>query len=163
MTLDDIEAEFERKDQMYQRRIKELQKEKVVPLTLRLIYKHAFVQEVKEPGSRFYDWARKEAGDDVSQRTESTDATKKEGKGGGQEEEDDDDSGPEDNEAFVIQEKKKIQDALRESQTSFAKRVADSQGKPGAKKPVAPTITRRLGVGLAAIVKAKVLARHQAQ
>ena len=62
---------------MYQRRMKELQKEKLVPLTLKLIYKHAFVQEVKEPGRRFYDFASGPEGDGASQRTESTDVTKK--------------------------------------------------------------------------------------
>ena len=81
--------------------MKALQKERVVPLTLKLIYKHAFVQEVKEPGSRFYDFASGLAGDNVSQQTESTDVTKKEGKDNDGREEDDD-SGPEDNEAIVI-------------------------------------------------------------
>ena len=67
----------------------------------------------------------------------------------GEEDDEEEDSGPEDNEATVIA-KKMTEDILRASQQSFMK-----QGE----KP--PVINRRIGVGLAAIVKQKMEAKRK--
>lgn len=77
----------------------------------------------------------------------------------------DDSSDNEDNEAIVISENKKIQDVLRESQTSFMKKAQQAADKDKSNKSGTlslkasdfprPMINKRLGVGLAAVVKMK--------
>ena len=69
-------------------------------------------------------------------------------------EESEEDSGPEDNVAQEIRvgEYKKIEDVLRQSMTSFMKKAEDSNGKT---ELMTPSINKRLGVGLAAVVSRK--------
>ena len=54
----------------------------------------------------------------------------------------------------MIHEKQKIQDVFRQSQTSFMKQKDTSE-------EAVPTISRRLGGGLAAVVKSKVVQKSK--
>lgn len=65
---------------------------------------------------------------------------------------------PEDQEAMIVHERKKIDDVMRESQTSFMQKASKQSAADKQRDPVMPTINRRLGGGLAAAVKAKNLA-----
>ena len=144
---------------------------KQVPLTLQLISKYAFVRPEKKKQVEKEEEAS--VAEDQSERTESTDVTKaqsevpkfdapadEEAKSDSEES----DSGLEDNEATILEQKQNIEQALRESQSNFLAKVAENEGKGvNGGRPIVPTINRRLGGGLAALVKQKVLARHQSK
>ena len=169
-TLEEIEERFAKKEEIFNERMKQFFMQKQVPLTLQLICKHAFVQKPKATQAEIEE---AKVAEDQSERTESTDVTKAESEvpkfDGPPEEEaksdsEEEDSGLEDNEAIILQQAKNIEQTLRESQSNFLKKVSDNDGMViKGSKPILPTINRRLGGGLAAIVKQKVLARHQAK
>ena len=76
-----------------------------------------------------------------------------------------DDSGPEDNEAVIIEEKKKIEETLKNSEAEFTSKqmTLDKKNQTGNFKiedDVKPKITRRLGIGLAALVTQKTLVKQ---
>jgi len=56
---------------------------------------------------------------------------------------------------MFIQEKSKIEDQLRQSLTSFKQKALDTKETAVATTKVMPTINRRLGGGLAAVVAMK--------
>lgn len=133
MSLEEIENLFDQKNITFEKRLKEYYKVKVQPLTLKLICKHAFLQKLKvqEP----------EESEPSTQATEevpeATPAVPKE------DPESDHSEGLEDNEAIIISEKKKIDQVFEGSKKNFLEKAGR------------PIINRRLGVGLAAIVAAK--------
>ena len=119
----------------FEKRLKEYFKVKVQPLTLKLICKHAFLQKLKERPVEAVEEEKSEpstqaATEDLPNLTPKPDLESES-------------DGPEDEEAIIISEKKKIEVALEKSKQNFLEKAGR------------PTITRRLGVGLAAVVAAK--------
>ena len=130
MSLEEIENLFDQKNVQFEKRLKEYFKVKVQPLTLKLICKHAFLQKLKQPVQEESEPSTQAATEDVPDMTPKPDLES-------------DSDGPEDQEAIIISEKKKIDEVLDQSKQNFLEKAGR------------PIINRRLGVGLAAVVAAK--------
>ena len=138
MSLEEIEGMFDQKNQAFEKRLKEYFKVKVQPLTLKLICKHAFLQKPKQAPQEPSEQESTQAATEDAEGQIPVDTTLVPAP---QDEEEDD--GPEDNEAIIINEKKKIDKVLVESQNHYVEKAGR------------PIVHRRLGVGLAAVVAAK--------
>ena len=142
MSLEEIENLFDQKNVTFEKRLKEYFKVKVQPLTLKLICKHAFLQKLKVPVEveEQSEPSTQAATDDVPSTQASNDVVPDLNPKPDLESDSD---GPEDKEAIIISEKKKIDEVLAQSKQNFLEKA----GKP--------IINRRLGGGLAAVVAAK--------
>lgn len=126
MSLEEIEALFERKTEQFHNKLLRLQEEKVVPMTFKLIQRNAVMNEEYlrklEEAKRYKEEQDKlaESQSETTEQTETQASTnlaepedleeeKKSGDG------DEDKESLEDDEAIIISEKKKIEEALRES------------------------------------------------
>ena len=141
MSLEEIEAMFDQKNVAFEKRLKEYFKIKVQPLTLKLICKHAFLQKPKnyqpEEEEKQSEPSTQAETENIPDEVIPTPVIPKEDPVSDHEE------GPEDNEAIIISEKKKIDDVLVNSKQNFLEKAGR------------PIINRRLGVGLAAVIAAK--------
>ena len=137
MSLDEIEQHFELKEKQFNQKLRDFQKQKLVPLTLKLILKHT-VADYKFTTNDTKEEEKVESKVDFvpSESTPSETNTAA-------------DTGLEDEEAIVISEKKKIEDTLRQSMSNFMAKASKPESL------VTPAINKRLGVGLAAVVGRK--------
>jgi len=128
----------------------EYQQEKLQPLTFKLVMKYA-TDHSAAIEAKMKKLEGSEAGDSkkIQEEPEQIKEEKKEPSRP---------ESPEDQEAMIVHERKKIDDAMRQSQTSFMQKATKQSAAEKQRDPVMPTINRRLGGGLAAAVKAKGLA-----
>lgn len=148
MTLEEIEELFEQKTEAFNERMKRHQEQKQQPITMKLIIKYG-VADYSKTEKFINESTKAEFNETISSRLSRMMSTADESKvdfNPSEEADDEEGSGPEDDEAFLVKERSRIDEAVKMCEHQFVK---------GKDLKVEPAVVKKLGVGLAAAVNLK--------